>query len=73
MFMMLDVRGTGLSAGEFSTALYEQQGVSVLDATAFGPSAAGHVRMSFVVDDASLEEACRRIAAFTRTLPNIAA
>lgn len=73
MFMMLDVRGTGLSASEFSNRLYEAQGVAVLDATAFGPSAAGHVRMSFVADDASLEEACRRIAAFTRGLPNIAA
>ncbi len=73
MFMMLDVRGTGLSAGEFSNKLYEAEGVAVLDATAFGPSAAGHVRMSFVADDASLEEACRRIAAFTRSLPDIAA
>lgn len=73
MFMMLDVRGTGLSAGEFSNRLYESEGVAVLDATAFGPSAAGHVRMSFVADDASLEEACRRIAAFARGLPNIAA
>ena len=66
-------RQPGLSAGEFSNRLYEAEGVAVLDATAFGPSAAGHVRMSFVADDASLEEACRRIAAFTRSLPNIAA
>ncbi len=51
MFMMLDVRGTGLGSGEFSTKLYEATGVSVLDATAFGQSAAGHVRMSFVADD----------------------
>jgi aspartate/methionine/tyrosine aminotransferase len=73
MFMMLDVRGTGMSAGEFSTRLYEAEGVALLDATAFGPSAAGHVRMSFVADDASLEEACRRIGEFARGLPNIAA
>lgn len=73
MFMMLDVRGTGLSSGEFSNHLYDATGVAVLDATAFGPSAAGHVRMSFVADDASLEEACRRIAEFARGLPNIAA
>ncbi len=73
MFMMLDVRGTGLSSGEFSQRLYEAEGVAVLDATAFGPSAAGHVRMSFVADDASLEDACRRIAVFARSLPNIAA
>jgi len=73
MFMMLDVRGTGLSAAEFSTKLYEATGVSVLDATAFGKSAAGHVRMSFVADDKSLEEACRRISGFVRTLPGVAA
>ena len=73
MFMMLDVRGTGLSSAEFSTKLYEATGVSVLDATAFGKSAAGHVRVSFVADDKSLEEACRRISGFVRTLPGIAA
>ena len=73
MFMMLDVRGTGLSSAEFSTKLYEATGVSVLDATAFGQSAAGHVRVSFVADDQSLEEACRRISGFVRTLPGVAA
>lgn len=73
MFMMLDVRGTGLSAGEFAVRLYDATGVAVLDATAFGPSAAGHVRVSFVADDTSLEEACRRISTFTRGLPEVAA
>ena len=73
MFMMLDVRGTGLSSAAFSTKLYEATGVSVLDATAFGKSAAGHVRVSFVADDQSLEEACRRISGFVRTLPGVAA
>lgn len=73
MFMMLDVRGTGLRSGEFSRRLYEATGVSVLDATAFGRSAEGHVRVSFVADDKSLEEACRRISGFARGLPGAAA
>jgi aspartate/methionine/tyrosine aminotransferase len=73
MFMMLDVRGTGLDSGAFSISLYEATGVAVLDATAFGKSAAGHVRVSFVADDDSLEEACRRISQFVRTLPGVAA
>ncbi|MEZ5831042.1 MAG: aminotransferase class I/II-fold pyridoxal phosphate-dependent enzyme [Dongiaceae bacterium] len=73
MFMMLDVRGTGLGSAEFSNQLYEATGVAVLDATAFGASAAGHVRVSFVADDKSLEEACRRISGFVRTLPDAAA
>jgi aspartate/methionine/tyrosine aminotransferase len=73
MFMMLDVRGTGLSSGDFACKLYDATGVAVLDATAFGKSAAGHVRVSFVADDKSLEEACGRISAFVCDLPGLAA
>ena len=68
MFMMLDVRGTGMSALDFSWGLFRETGVSVLDATAFGKSAAGHCRVSFVVDENSLDEACRRISRYTRGL-----
>jgi aspartate/methionine/tyrosine aminotransferase len=66
MFMMLDVRQSGMHAGEFASRLYEETGVSLLDATAFGSCAEGHVRLSFSVDDASLEEACRRILGFSQ-------
>jgi aspartate/methionine/tyrosine aminotransferase len=68
MFMMLDVRGTGLSAFDYALRLFERTGVAVLDATPFGKSAEGHCRVSFVVDEKSLTEACRRIAAFTNGL-----
>ncbi len=40
----------------------------MLDATPFGRSAEGHCRVSFVVDEKSLTEACRRIASFTNEL-----
>lgn len=69
MFMMLDVRGTGMSAQDFSWGLFRATGVSILDATAFGKSAEGHCRMSFVVDEQSLDEACSRISKYTRGLP----
>jgi arginine:pyruvate transaminase len=68
MFMMLDVRGTGLSAYDYALRLFETTGVAVLDATPFGRSAEGHCRVSFVVDEKSLTEACRRIASFTNRL-----
>ena len=68
LFMLLDVRASGLSSRDFAWKLFEQSGVSVLDATAFGASAAGHLRMSFAIDDASLQEACRRISTFARSL-----
>ena len=64
MFMMVDVSGTGLGAKDFAWRLLEAKGVSVLPADPFGPSAAGHVRISFAIDDAKLAEACGRIAEF---------
>lgn len=66
MFLMLDIRATGLSGRDFAWQLLRETGVSVLDATAFGPSAAGHVRLTYASDEASLEEGCRRIGQFVR-------
>ncbi|MFT5505493.1 MAG: arginine:pyruvate transaminase [Gammaproteobacteria bacterium] len=71
MFLMLDVRDTGLSATEFVSQLYQQQAVSVLDATAFGSSAAGYVRISFGIDDKELNRACERIANFVSSLTEV--
>jgi arginine:pyruvate transaminase len=68
MFMLVDVRAFGLSATDFAWGLFRETGVSVLDAEAFGPAAAGHVRLSFVVDEPVMAEACDRIARFTRSL-----
>lgn len=68
MFMMIDVRATGLTAAEFSWGLFRQTGVSVLDAQAFGASAAGFLRFGFVVDETRLVEACRRITAYVAGL-----
>ncbi len=55
MFVMIDLRGTGLGAEDFAWRLL----VAVLAADTFGPSAAGHVRITFAVADAKLAEAQR--------------
>ena len=68
MFVMVDVRGTGLAASDFAWRLLDEQGVSVLDATAFGRTASGYVRVSYTLDEARLEEGCRRIAALADSL-----
>ena len=68
MFMMVDVSGTGLDTVDFTWRLFRAQGVSVLDASAFGETANGFVRLGFVVDEARLADACRRIAAFVATV-----
>ena len=68
MFVMLDVRATGLPSSEVAWGLFRQAGVSVLDAQAFGPSAEGFLRMGLVVDDERLAEACRRIRRYMASL-----
>jgi arginine:pyruvate transaminase len=62
MFLLLDVRATGLSGDAFARLLLEEEDVSVLPAEGFGPSAAGHVRICVTTDEERLREACRRIA-----------
>lgn len=68
MFVMVDVRSTGLDAQAFANCLLEGHGVSVLAGEAFGPSAAGHIRIGLVLDCERLAEACRRIALCTGEL-----
>ena len=62
VFAMVDVRQTGVGAQGFAERLLEGYGVSVLAGEAFGPSAAGHIRIGLVVDQVKLADACRRIA-----------
>ncbi|QHF28826.1 pyridoxal phosphate-dependent aminotransferase [Pseudomonas sp. R32] len=68
MFVMVDIRETGLSAQAFSNRLLDHHGVSVLAGEAFGPSAAGHIRLGLVLGAEPLREACQRIARCTAEL-----
>jgi arginine:pyruvate transaminase len=68
MFMLVDISATGLSSEDFAWRLYRETGVSVLDASAFGPSLAGCVRLSFAASEARLVEAAERIRHFVGAL-----
>lgn len=68
MFMMVDVSGCGLDTVDFTWQLFRAQGVSLLDASAFGETANGFVRLGFVVEESRLAVACDRIAAFVGSL-----
>ncbi len=61
MFVLLDIRGAGISARQFAAGLLESEDVAVLPCDVFGPSAAGHPRISLTRPDARLAEAGRRI------------
>jgi aspartate/methionine/tyrosine aminotransferase len=68
MFLLVDIRGTGLASTEFAWGLFRGEGVSVLDATAFGKSAAGFVRVSYTLGEEALAEGCARIRRFVAGL-----
>jgi arginine:pyruvate transaminase len=68
MFVLLDIRASGLSSEEFAKRLLEREGVAVLPADGFGPSATGHLRISLTVGDDRLKAAGERIVRLARQL-----
>ncbi len=68
MFMLVDVRGTGLSGYEFMVGLFRAEGISVIDGGAFGADTGGFIRVCFAADPALLREACVRIRRFAASL-----
>ncbi|KNG92935.1 pyridoxal phosphate-dependent aminotransferase [Pseudaestuariivita atlantica] len=64
MYVMLDIRATGLSGEEFAHALLDTHQIAVMPGESFGQSAAGHLRVAMTVDDASYEAALRTLVAF---------
>jgi aspartate/methionine/tyrosine aminotransferase len=69
MFLLMDVRGTGLSGYDFMCELYRSERVSVLDGGAFGRETSGFVRVCFAADEELLRRAIVRIRRFVATLP----
>jgi len=68
MFLLVDVRGTGLSGYDFMCELYRSERVSVLDGGAFGKETSGFVRVCFATDEGLLRQAIVRIRRFVETL-----
>ncbi|MFN8583313.1 MAG: aminotransferase class I/II-fold pyridoxal phosphate-dependent enzyme [Gemmatimonadaceae bacterium] len=65
MYVFADVRGTGMTGKQFARGLLDATGVSVTPGEGFGPSGAGHVRITLGVDEQRLRDACARITRFT--------
>ena len=71
MFVLCDIRPSGLDELDWALRLLETEGVGVLPTGTFGPSGKGHVRIGLAASEDVLAEACRRIARFAATLPSI--
>ena len=68
MFVLADVRETGLDGPAFADRLLDEEAVSVLPVDPFGPSGRGHVRIGLAAPEEVLAEACRRIDRLARRL-----
>jgi arginine:pyruvate transaminase len=64
MYALLDIRSSGLSSMSFADQACEYARVAMLPGDAFGPTLAGYLRLSLVVPEDRLTEACRRVHEF---------
>ena len=61
MFVMIDVRRTGLSGEAFAWRLLREEGVVTMPGESFGAGGSGHLRVALTVDESAIAEACKRI------------
>ena len=64
MYIMLDIRATGLSGEAFGYALLDAEHIAVMPGESFGSAAAGHLRVAMTVEDDVFENALRRLIKF---------
>jgi aspartate/methionine/tyrosine aminotransferase len=60
-YVFPDVRGTGMTAQQFTDYLIERHSVGVVAGTAFGDRGEGHVRLTYAAPDDVLDEGLERI------------
>ena len=70
MFVMIDVRKTGLSGEAFAWRLLDER-VVTMPGESFGAGGAGHLRIALTVPEADLAEAGRRIMALAGRLQQV--
>ena len=68
MFVMVDVRKTGLTGEAFAWKLLEEEGVVTMPGESFGQGGTGHLRVALTVDEDQISEACRRISRLAERL-----
>ena len=64
---MVDVRAIEPDGHKFAMALLDRENLAVMPGESFGPSAAGHLRISLCQPEALLAEAAGRIARLAST------
>jgi arginine:pyruvate transaminase len=68
MYLMLDIRATGLSGEDFANSLLNTHHIATMPGESFGHSAQGHIRVAMTVSDARFEAALRTLVAHAEKL-----
>jgi len=68
MYMMLDLRKTGLSGEEFALRLLDERHIAVMPGESFGQAAAGHIRVALTIADDAFAIAFREVCKFAQDL-----
>lgn len=68
MYVMLDIRGTGLSGERFADALLDRHAIAVMPGESFGRAAAGHVRVAMTLADDDFAHAFETLVGFAGQL-----
>lgn len=64
MYMMLDIRKTGLSGETFANRLLDKKYIAVMPGESFGQSAKGHIRVAMTVGDREFKTAIEELLDF---------
>ena len=67
MYFMLDIRDIAKDAQKFAMELLEKEDMALMPGDSFGPSAAGHLRLSLCQPEDKLREAAERLRRFAAT------
>lgn len=68
MYVMLDMRCTGLTGLEFANQLLDAHKIAVMPGESFGAAAAGHIRVAMTVEDAAFKTALQTLINFAQEI-----
>jgi arginine:pyruvate transaminase len=66
MYLMLDIRATGLTGDGFANALLDEEHIAVMPGESFGAAAAGHIRVAMTIEDGAFETALETLCRFAK-------
>ena len=68
MYLMLDIRATGMSGLDFANTLLDTHKIAVMPGESFGAAAAGHIRVAMTVADEEFNKALTTLIEFAQGL-----